>query len=205
MLTLIPMSEQQRGRRALEVGPTGQVVAENLARLRKRRDLTARKLSAMLTRAGRPIPASGLTRMERGERHVTTDELMALAAVLGASPQALLLPLRDDSAETIEITGAGAVPADAVWAWVPPAEQPLKMPADVDPNTALLEFVLANWPPNAYKRMRDVLLGRLDALAYEDENAARRRDAARRLAAERQDPPIGEFVKREDGKERDDG
>lgn len=166
--------------------------------------MTTRQLSGALERAGRAIPASGITRMEKGERVVTADELVALAAVLGASPQALLLPLKDDPAEIIEITGVGSVPADAAWEWIPPAGQPLRMPAGVDPNTALLEFVLANWPPRAYKQMRDVLLGRLDALAYDDEEAARRLDSARRLASERQDPPIGDFVKRDRPEESSD-
>jgi transcriptional regulator with XRE-family HTH domain len=203
LLTLNPMAEQQRGRRAIEVGPTGRYVAANIARLRERKGMTTRQLSGALERAGRAIPASGITRMEKGERVVTVDELMALATVLGASPQALLFPLRDDPAETIEITGAGTMPADAAWEWIPPARQPLRMPAGIDPNTALLEFVLANWPPRAYKQMRDVLLGRLDAMAYDDEEAARRRDSARRLAAERQDPPIGEFIKSEEPGEND--
>lgn len=197
------MAEQQRGRRAIEVGPTGRYVAANIARLRERKGMTTRQLSGALERAGRPIPASGITRMEKGERVVTVDELMALAAVLGASPQALLFPLKDDPAETIDITGAGTVPADAVWEWLPPAGQPLRMPEGVDPNTALLEFVLANWPPRAYKQMRDVLIGRLGAMAYDDEDAARRLETARRLAAERQDPPIGEFVMREGPEESD--
>lgn len=204
--TLWDMSDEQRkARPATQYGPTAGTVAENVQRLRKRRELSIYQLSALLRKAGRAITPAAVGKIERQQRQVTVDDLMALATVLGASPQALLLPLRDDPAETIELTGAGTVPADAAWVWMPPAEQPLRMPAGIDPNTALLEFVLANWPPNAYRRMRDVLLGRLDALAYEDADGARRRDSARRLAASRQDPPIGEFVMRDEGEGDTDG
>lgn len=63
LLTLMPMTEQQRGRRAIEVGPTGKTVGENLARLRKIRGLTTRQLSGLLESKQRPIPASGITRI----------------------------------------------------------------------------------------------------------------------------------------------
>jgi transcriptional regulator with XRE-family HTH domain len=196
---LADMSEQQYGRRAVETGPTGKTVAENLARLRKARGLSIRQLSAALEARGRSLSPSGITRMEKAERHVTADELVALAVALGASPQALLLPLRDDPAQTIEITGAGAMPADQAWEWMPPSGQPLRRPEGIDVNTALLQFIVDNWPPNAYRRMRDVLIGRFDAMATDGPDATRRRDEARRLADERQVPPIGEFVMREDG------
>ncbi|MGQ4343705.1 helix-turn-helix domain-containing protein [Streptomyces sp. SAS_275] len=111
------MAEQQRGRRAIEVGPTGQIVAANIARLRDRRGLTTRQLSGLLERAGRPIPASGITRMEKGERVVTSDELAALAVAFGVSPSALLLPLTGRADERVPITGGGEVDALRAWEW----------------------------------------------------------------------------------------
>ncbi|MDG9706618.1 helix-turn-helix domain-containing protein, partial [Streptomyces sp. DH37] len=75
------MAEHQIGRRAIEAGPTGKTVATNIARLRKVRGLTTRQLSGELERNGRYIPASGITRMEKGDRQVTADDLVALAAV----------------------------------------------------------------------------------------------------------------------------
>lgn len=117
LLTLMPMAEQQRGRRAIEVGPTGQIVAANIARLRERRGLTTRQLSGVLERAGRPIPASGITRMEKGERVVTSDELAALAVAFGVGPAALLLPLTDRPDQRVPITGGGEVDALRAWEW----------------------------------------------------------------------------------------
>lgn len=150
-LTLLPMTEQQRGRRALEVGPTGRIVAQNLARLRDRRGLTTRQLAGALERAGRPIPASGITRMEKAERGVTTDELVALSVVLGVSPAALLLPLKDSEDEMVEVTGAGEVPADTAWAWAS-NERPLRIPEGTDARTVALEYQLYSLPPGRATR-----------------------------------------------------
>jgi hypothetical protein len=145
MLTLLSMSEQQRGRRAIEVGPTGRTVAENLVRLRERRGLTTRQLSGMLERAGRHIPASGITRMEQAKRGVTTDELVALAVALNVSPAALLLPC--DARQDIEITGAGVVNGTAAWQWMW-SNEPLSFPEgdDEEVDRALVAFLLDSRP-----------------------------------------------------------
>ncbi|QKV94222.1 helix-turn-helix transcriptional regulator [Streptomyces sp. NA02950] len=139
------MTEQQRGRRAIEIGPTGKTVAANLSRLRERRGITTRQLSGMLERAGRSIPASGITRMEKGERVVTSDDLAALAVVLGVSPAALLLPLTDSDQESVEVTGMGPTPASDAWAWAS-TRRPLKM-APGNEQTELLEYQLYGLPP----------------------------------------------------------
>lgn len=144
-LVFMTDEQQRKGRRAIENGPTGQAVADRLAALRKVRGLTTRQLSAAVARVGRPIPASGITRMERGERMITVDDLMAFSVVLGVSPAALLLPLEDDPAKTAAVTGAGEVPADTAWAWLS-NERPIRLP-DGDTRTALLEYQLYSLPP----------------------------------------------------------
>jgi hypothetical protein len=83
--------------------------------------------------------------MERGERMITVDDLMAFSVVLGVSPAALLLPLEDDPAKTAAVTGAGEVPADTAWAWLS-NERPIRLP-DGDTRTALLEYQLYSLPP----------------------------------------------------------
>jgi transcriptional regulator with XRE-family HTH domain len=75
-----------------EVGPLGQNLIANVEYLRQVRGLSARKLSAELDKAGRPIPPLGLARMARGERRVDVDELVALAEVLEVTPDVLLSP-----------------------------------------------------------------------------------------------------------------
>ncbi|WTW96161.1 helix-turn-helix domain-containing protein [Streptomycetaceae bacterium NBC_01309] len=123
------MTEQQRGRRAIETGPTGKTVARNLARLRKLRGYTTRQLSAVLEGNGRAIPASGITRMEKAERQVTADELTALAAALSVSPTALLLPVDAEPNDTIEVTGGGEVTAARAWHWAE-GKGPLRLPRE---------------------------------------------------------------------------
>lgn len=116
--TLLPMSDEQRkGRRAIETGPTGKTVGKNLARLRRNRELTTRQLSAQLEQAGRPIPASGITRMEQGERQVTADDLVALAVVLNTSPISLLLPAEWGDAP-VELTSERRLTARTAWRWI---------------------------------------------------------------------------------------
>lgn len=111
------MSDQQYGRRAVEVGPTGKTVADNLARLRKVRGFSTRQLATELERKGRSVSASGITRMEKGDRVVTADDLVALAAVFGVSPVSLLLPLTSTAETPVEITGGGTVDALRAWEW----------------------------------------------------------------------------------------
>lgn len=114
---LAGMSDQQYGRRAVEVGPTGRTVASRLATLRKNRGYSTRQLAAELERKGRSVSASGITRMEKGERVVTADDLVALAAVFGVSPVSLLLPLTSTAEAPVEITGGGTVDALRAWEW----------------------------------------------------------------------------------------
>ncbi|MFJ7019666.1 helix-turn-helix domain-containing protein [Streptomyces sp. NPDC101117] len=111
------MSDQQYGRRAVEVGPTGMTVAENLARLRKVRGYSTRQLAAELERKGRPVSPSGITRMEKGDRVVTVDDLTAFAAIFGVSPVSLLLPLTPTAETPVEVTGGGTVDALRAWEW----------------------------------------------------------------------------------------
>ncbi|MGW4033095.1 helix-turn-helix domain-containing protein [Streptomyces sp. NPDC004838] len=118
---------EQKGRRAIAAGPTGMTVARNIARLRRRQELTTRQLSAALERAGRPIPASGITRMEKGERMVNSDDLVALAVALGVSPSALLLPVDVEPDAQVEITGSTPVSASSAWHWME-GGGPLKLP-----------------------------------------------------------------------------
>lgn len=149
------MPEQQYGRRAVEMGPTGKTVGENIARLRKARGFSTRRLSETLEGAGRHIGASGIVRMEQGKRHVTADDLVALAAIFGVSPSALLLPLVDDPGAKIEVTGAGAVPADEAWDWMD-GRCRLDQPCS-DLSAAALEYALYSRPP--LRRNREISRG----------------------------------------------
>lgn len=62
----------------------------NVRCVREGQQLTYAELSKLMTVAGRPIPVLGLRRIERGERRVDVDDLMALATVFNVDPMLLL-------------------------------------------------------------------------------------------------------------------
>lgn len=72
-----------------KLGSVGQRVAKEVARLRGR--TSVRELSARLTKLGRPILPSGITKLEQGQRRVDVDDLVALAVALRVTPTRLLL------------------------------------------------------------------------------------------------------------------
>jgi transcriptional regulator with XRE-family HTH domain len=102
-------------------------------------------LSDRLRDAGRPVSPSAVAKTERGERQVSVDELVALAIVLNVSPSALLLPPTDDPQTTVEITGAGTVPANEAWDWID-GKRRLDRPC-ANLENAALEFKLFGRPP----------------------------------------------------------
>lgn len=81
-------------REAMVIGEAGQRIARNVKRLREQRNLTLVELSNRLYVAGRPIPITGLRRLERGERRVDVDDLIAIAGVLNVPADRLAF---DDS------------------------------------------------------------------------------------------------------------
>jgi transcriptional regulator with XRE-family HTH domain len=91
-------------------------VAANLARLRQERGLSTTRLAAALEELGQLIPATGITRIEKGQRRVDSDDLVALAVALNVSPAALLLPPTNDQS-TVALTSAFEVTARTAWRW----------------------------------------------------------------------------------------
>jgi transcriptional regulator with XRE-family HTH domain len=72
------------------VGPVGRRVIANVRLLRSSAGITYKDLSDRLAALGQPIPVLGLSRLERGERRVDVDDLVALAEVLGVTTTDLL-------------------------------------------------------------------------------------------------------------------
>jgi hypothetical protein len=79
------MSDNKR-----DIGPSGRAVADTVERLRVQSNLTFDALSKALTAQGRTIPPLGLRRIRDYTRRVDVDDLVALAAVLNTTPQALM-------------------------------------------------------------------------------------------------------------------
>lgn len=89
-----------------EVGPAGRNLIANVEYLRQVRGLSYRKLSAELGRVGRPIFPLGLSRMAHELRRTDVDDLVALAEVLGVTPDVLLSPPETVKAGPAEVPAA---------------------------------------------------------------------------------------------------
>jgi transcriptional regulator with XRE-family HTH domain len=82
---------------------------------RERKHLSLQDLSERLTKVGRPILPSGISKIEQGDRRVDVDDLVALADALGTVPGAILQgPLRESVALTEEQEEIGKAAIDAV-------------------------------------------------------------------------------------------
>jgi transcriptional regulator with XRE-family HTH domain len=104
---------------AREPGPSSVRVAANLRRIRQERGLSYAELARRLAAVGHPILDTGLIKVEKGERRVDVDDLVALAVALGTTPNRLLLPGTDiadgaiDHALVPEIRDSRR----GLWAW----------------------------------------------------------------------------------------
>jgi transcriptional regulator with XRE-family HTH domain len=76
------------------------VVRRRVKELREQQRLTYVELAERLGQVGSPIPVLGLRRIERGERRVDVDELLALAEVLGVQLAELLTAPKSEAAQT---------------------------------------------------------------------------------------------------------
>jgi transcriptional regulator with XRE-family HTH domain len=103
--------------RANDVGSTGRQVAANLRRLRDERGLSTTQLSRLLAEVGRPIQATGITKIEKGLRKVDVDDLFALAYVLDVAPVHLLVPFGEHEAYSVAPASPVELAAD-IRSWV---------------------------------------------------------------------------------------
>ncbi len=134
--------------------------------------MSVRALSARLGELGRPILASGINKVEQGQRRVDTDELIAFAVALGVNPNALLLPAIADGT-MLELLPGVAVTADKAWKWAD-GREPLKEPFDEDDHA---DFQMRARPKGRRQYYRR------DELSAEDrkEVERRQREIAQRL------------------------
>ncbi len=99
----------------IEPGPLATQVAETVRRVREDRGLTYAKVAERLLEAGRPIPVLGLSRIERGDRRVDIDDLVALARVFRVPPLLLLFPF--DQTPEVEVVPGERVPTWDAACW----------------------------------------------------------------------------------------
>lgn len=101
-------------------GPAALRVAASLRRLRDYKRLSTYELSDQMASTGTRISASSITQAELGARRVDADDLVALAAALGCSPNRLIMPEADSFlslARETEVTPGVTVTAARAWAW----------------------------------------------------------------------------------------
>lgn len=97
-------------------GPTMRRVSENIERLRKLRGLSQAQLALRLTKIGRPMLDTAVSKMERGSRRIDVDDLVALAIALNVSPVAILMPATADL-EKVSLTDTFSVSSQVAWLW----------------------------------------------------------------------------------------
>jgi transcriptional regulator with XRE-family HTH domain len=78
------------GTRKVERGEVAEAVARNVRELRERRRWSQRKLAERLAAEGRPMQATGVSKIEAGDRRVDVDDLAALARVFETPPSRLM-------------------------------------------------------------------------------------------------------------------
>jgi transcriptional regulator with XRE-family HTH domain len=94
-----------------------EVVARRLPELRAIRRWSQRQLAEQLSaQGGRPTYTTKIARIEQGERRVPIGEALAICAVLGVRPSALLTS--DDPAELLEVIPGHAHPSSHVRRWL---------------------------------------------------------------------------------------
>lgn len=73
-------------------GATSACVSENIELIRKGRGMSQAQLANQMTKVGRPMLDTAVSKMERGTRRIDVDDLVALAAAFGIRPEQLLVP-----------------------------------------------------------------------------------------------------------------
>lgn len=105
------------GRQTIK-GPQRDRVAANIKELRNMRGrMSLAELSARLHSLGHPLRTTQIHKIERGERKVDVDDLVALALALDVSPNRLLLPGTADPYESVQLTSELSTTEHAAWRW----------------------------------------------------------------------------------------
>jgi len=99
-----------------EAGPTARRVRANIREIRDRRRVSLRALSERLSQLGHPLLASGLSKIETGDRGADVDDLVALALALDVAPNRLLLT-GTVGENKIELTPEAEASESAAWRW----------------------------------------------------------------------------------------
>lgn len=94
------------------------VVARNVRRVREGQNLTFSEVVRRLEATGHALPILALRRIEKGERRVTVEDLLALCYALDVAPVDLLVPNDLDDLDDYAVTPDRISPAAHVRDWI---------------------------------------------------------------------------------------
>jgi transcriptional regulator with XRE-family HTH domain len=138
-----------------DAGPAARLVAANLRRVRQERGLSYAELARKLAAIGHPLADTALLKTEKGDRRASVDDLVALAVVLGTTPNRLLLPPADDPGPGDPEAPWGTELPRRLWAWasgeVPLGRAPASAGYDLADRAAEAAFAREGRP-----HLRDV-------------------------------------------------
>jgi transcriptional regulator with XRE-family HTH domain len=97
-------------------------MAERLRAVRQQRGLTLSQLESSLAQLGRPIQLSTLSKIEKGQRLVNVDDLMALSLALDVPPNLLLLPA-NAAVEKVQLTHDRSMSGSQAWRYATDTSQ----------------------------------------------------------------------------------
>jgi transcriptional regulator with XRE-family HTH domain len=95
----------------------GSVVAEEILRLRRRREWTQQAFAERLSELGMPMDRSVIAKIETKKRQVSIDELFAIAAALEVSPMSLVIPHAGASQDPYSVVPSYDSPIESVISW----------------------------------------------------------------------------------------
>jgi transcriptional regulator with XRE-family HTH domain len=152
------------------ISGAGQVLAQNIRRIREAQRLTYAELTRRLDKAGRHVPVLALQRIETCQRRVDIDDLMALAYALEVCVVDLLVPADALPEEPYPVTSQHQFETESVRQWI--SGQEIRLAPVPDPNSLFASpgkvmFNAVDFMP--VERRKQALRKWLDELDEEEE------------------------------------
>ncbi|GLW00888.1 helix-turn-helix domain-containing protein [Streptomyces lavendulae] len=141
---------------AVVAGPTSKRVAANIERVRKARHLKQKDVSDALGAMGRATLTTVVSKIERGERRIDVDDVVAMALALKVSPLTLLMPVEADE-QPVKLTDDCEVSGRTAWAWALGREPATDPPSDgypIGPGDDSVAAGEADMQRQEYDRLR---------------------------------------------------
>lgn len=145
--------------------PIGERVAGNIEAIRRLRGLSQQQLADRMVEIGRPMLTSAVSKVEKRQRRVDPDDLVAFAVALHVNPSRLLLT-GDGGEQAMPLAPALQVPAWVAWQWAD-GYAPLPTLSEEDGWNAdgdLEEFYLFSRPGELLRKARHPLMQALNRM-----------------------------------------